>query len=218
MIGLCGTGAHAQKFVVSANAGYATFGLKSLKEQQRDMAKDMPVQGRVVQSFPGYLNYSVDFTWQRDSVYFGLMFGHTSTGGRIAYADYSGYSRIDHKLGMYYYGIHAARRIARSSKMGYFLGIQLLSYVHSLKIRNREVVLDETFSSSWKCSGGSISIGPFLEIRRQHKKFVFKGRAAYEVHIPGAFDVDTGPSDLMDGTTAAAGGARISLGAGYVLK
>ena len=216
VIGLCITGANAQKFVLHASAGYATFGLKSLKDQQHEMSTQMPVQGKIVQSFPGYLNYSADFIWQRDSVYFGLMFGHTSTGGRVAYADYSGYSHVDHKLGLTYYGIQAARRIGRGPKTGYFLGIQVLSYIHSLKIHTKEVVFDESWSSTQEYTGGSISLGPFFEVRRQHKKFIFKGRAAYELHIPGAFDA---PDDSpMADTQASATGARISLGVGYVLK
>src|SRR5688572_25709865 len=88
------TGASAQRYWqridVSVSAGYATFRMDDLKAVQEEDLSYMPVEGEITNSFPGYLNFGGEVVFYDSTYFVGVLLGHTSTGGRVHYADYSG--------------------------------------------------------------------------------------------------------------------------------
>jgi Skp family chaperone for outer membrane proteins len=48
----------AQEIAAGFNLGYATFNMEELKVIQRELSGQYPFDAKVVESFPGYLNFS----------------------------------------------------------------------------------------------------------------------------------------------------------------
>ena len=77
--------------------GYGSYGMKDLKDIQNDALRDFGIQSAAItESFPMYFNYAFTIltkpTLNRS---IKLEFGMSSTGSRIAAADYSGNFRYD---------------------------------------------------------------------------------------------------------------------------
>ena len=101
-----------QRVDFALNVGYATFKMTDLKQMQKEQLSYMPVDAKITNSFPGYLNYSIDAVFYDSTYFVGVLLGHTSTGGRINYTDYSGSITYDQLVTMNYNGLVAAKKIA----------------------------------------------------------------------------------------------------------
>ena len=115
-------GANAQ-FSVSYTAGYGSYkmgDMKKLLESAFQMEQGtMPAGLRIVDNFPAYVTQSVDFTYMRDRMEWGVTGTFMTTGGKIAYSDYSG--KYVEKLTLTGYRIGATYRYYLSEgKLGKF--------------------------------------------------------------------------------------------------
>lgn len=92
----CTQAGYAQlKTAIFVHGGYSTFQLNQLRDYNANILNALPVEGRLVSDFPGYFTYSGSIQCSFESVFAGLYAGHSSTGSRISYRDYSGYIRFD---------------------------------------------------------------------------------------------------------------------------
>jgi len=122
-----------QEIALGLNIGYATFNMQDIRNLQSQLCNSYPVDSKIVESFPGYLNMSGNVYFNNPNIYYGLYFGHTSTGGRISYSDYSGSLSSDQLITMNYVGPMIATKLSRNSKNNVYLGMQLLYYFNNLK-------------------------------------------------------------------------------------
>jgi hypothetical protein len=121
-----------QELVVGASIGYSTFSMGDLKELQNELLNQLPFDGKIVESFPGYLNYSINISLARPTLYYGIVLGRTSTGARISYSDYSGSYSLDQLAQMTYLGGTIAKKVNRNQKIDLYIGGQLLYYLNNL--------------------------------------------------------------------------------------
>lgn len=221
---ICTTGfVSAQRFGqhidLSINAGYATFNQHSLKDFQQEVLSEMPVQGKILSSFPGYLNYSIDAIFFDSTYFVGVMMGHTSTGARIQYTDYSGSITYDQVVKMNYFGLVAAKRILSTRYGNVFLGMDLLAYRNSVEFEYSEVVLDQLYKSSISLKSLNLALGTFIQIHKRFGNFLVKGSGGYEFHMAkDLYYEESGQTFLTSsGETLKvnADGLRFSLGIGY---
>src|SRR5690242_18842284 len=80
----------------SINAGVGQFKMSSMKDYQKYVQSIFPVETQITSSFPSYFIYDISAHWL---VYNSLVLGGSSslgsTGGRVYYSDYSGYTSSD---------------------------------------------------------------------------------------------------------------------------
>lgn len=90
---LVGLGANAQ-FNISYSAGYGSYKMSDLKQllesANNSILQSMPKGMRIVDNFPSYITHNLDFSYKFNRHEFGLKGSYLTTGGKIAYSDYSG--------------------------------------------------------------------------------------------------------------------------------
>ena len=211
-----------QRIDVSLNVGYATFKMTDLKQMQAEQLSYMPVDAKITNSFPGYLNYSIDAVFYDSTYFVGLLLGHTSTGGRINTTDYSGSITYDQLVSMTYNGLVAAKKIATTKIGNVFIGTNLLTYFNKAKFNYSEIVLGENATSSYTLESINVALGPFLQLHKRIRKIFLKASAGYEFHIP--MELTTGDPNGVYISPATgetfkvqADGLRLSIGVGYAL-
>jgi len=80
---------------VSYSVGYGNFKMNDMKELLGDMANEIKnqLQGlpiAIVDNFPGYITHSLDLSYRVKRHEIGFRGNYLSTGGKIAYSDYTG--------------------------------------------------------------------------------------------------------------------------------
>lgn len=82
------------QFSISYSAGYGTYQMGDLKALIRTaytmMAPTLPDGTRITDNFPGYITHTLDGTYLLKRHEIGLKASYLTTGGIIAYSDYSG--------------------------------------------------------------------------------------------------------------------------------
>lgn len=82
------------QFKIAYSAGYADYAMddmtKILNMSLGALGDQLPSGVKITDNFPGYLTHNIDATYQLKRHEFGLKATYMTTGGKIAYADYSG--------------------------------------------------------------------------------------------------------------------------------
>lgn len=90
---LISIGSKAQ-FTVSYSAGYGDYRMKDLKDGVDaafvKLKEQLPVNLKIIDNYPGYINHNVTLSYIRDNHEAGLTGTFLTTGAKIAYSDYSG--------------------------------------------------------------------------------------------------------------------------------
>jgi hypothetical protein len=210
-----------QRIDVALNVGYATFSMSDLKDLQNEQMSYLPLDGKITNSFPGYLNFSVEGVFYDSSYFVGTLIGHTSTGGRINYSDYSGSVTMDQLVKMNYNGLVGALRIASTKAGNIFVGMNLLTYFNRVEMKYSEVVLGESASTSFKLQSINVALGPFVQLHKRLGKLFIKGYAGYELHL--GMDLTYDGSDQKytnnsnENVKVNADGLRAGIGVGYAV-
>lgn len=86
--------------------GYGTYQMNQLKDLQKAIVTTLPVRGKATQSFPAYWNFQMKYLYKTsDKNRIGAFIDYASTGGRIAYSDYSGELKVDNVVSRYGLGV-----------------------------------------------------------------------------------------------------------------
>jgi hypothetical protein len=211
----------AQEVTGNINLGYSTFSLNSFKEFQHELANSYPVGTKVVDAFPGYLNYSAGVQILYSSFYFGILGGHTSTGGRISYADYSGYIKSDQLISANYLGSMIAKKIFERKKLCFYVGADVLNYFNKVVFKEVDQVGSKTNSSQLQFHSSNLAFGGFIELQRRSKKIIFKSNVGWELQLSGDLKFDGNSNQHLVNSSGQnvkinTGGLRTSIGIGYL--
>jgi hypothetical protein len=213
---------YGQKLVVGGNIGYATFGMGRLKEYQQELKDQYPIRLKDVESFPPYLNYSLNVVLSNSRFYYGLMGGHTSTAGRNSYADYSGSATVDLLVRMNYVGALIATNLTKKENTNIYAGVQSLMYFNKLEVRNTLVLGDDIQAGSQNLHSINLAAGAFFELQQKIHQFILKATVGGEVHLAGNVLYDGSKYDLTlqngDAVTLNASGLRAGIGIAYQFK
>lgn len=209
----------AQRVIAGLNVGYATFRMSDLKDFQVQIRGGYGVEMRQVETFPGYLNFSGNLLFGFNKFYVGVLAGHTSTGGRLHYSDYSGSMTSDQFVRMNYIGHVIGAKINRGTLYEVFLGGTLLYFKNRLLLEERLYVGDQESVLQLDYTSENIATGPFVEVRRNLGRFMARASAGAELHVPtplSSNDDQLGDSD--EGITVQPGGLRVNVGVAYKFK
>jgi hypothetical protein len=210
-----------QRMDVMGTVGYAQFEQSGLKEYQHEVLEGMPVPGKIIRSFPGYLNVGLQAIFFDSTYYVGLRVGHTSTAGRIQYTDYTGSITADQLVKMDYTGFVVAKRVATTKYGSVFLGADVIAYLNRVELIYSEIVYDEYARNKNRLSSINLALAAFVQVHKRVGRFFYTASAGYEAHLPG--DLSYSTLEYKFTTTAGdylqvnANGIRANVGMGYTL-
>lgn len=94
ILALAATVSANAQFKISYSAGYGDYAMgdmsKLLNMSLGSISDQLPAGVKITDNFPGYVTHNLDATYQLNRHEFGLKGTYMTTGGKIAYADYSG--------------------------------------------------------------------------------------------------------------------------------
>ncbi len=98
--------ANAQKFLLGAGGGYATFSMSDTKDYNHSIQQNLPFTPVLTDDFPGWLFFNAEALYSFPKVLAaGLKISTTSTGSRLHLADYSGEYTFDNQQKGWFPGV-----------------------------------------------------------------------------------------------------------------
>lgn len=171
------------QWIPSVSIGYGNFSMKGVRKLHDEYRSKFAVPVAWTEDYPAYYTYTFRVLRQKERVAFGLFAGSTSTGGRIYYADYSGYAGVDNTMLMRFAGGSFAL-VYDIKKFVVSPGVGISNYWNSMELYSYEKLTDQKASSTrteWEST--SFVIGPQVEVRRRFGRCVLMLNAGYEVSV-----------------------------------
>jgi hypothetical protein len=199
--------------------GYGTFQMQPLKELQRSMVANTGMNAKVTDSYGPYFQFGFNVVFAlSENTRLGSFFEHGSTGGRIAYSDYSGEFTLDtpvnyNALGTLIYHHQAFGE----SKLRHVLGAELQMMRTTLKLLANTKVYDMTDSSEDRFNSFGVGLKPFAGLQYPLLKLPITLSVGYLVdannpfHVPGEPDQQIVKNSNNETIDPGWGGLRINL-------
>lgn len=175
----------AQEIAAGINIGYATFNLGDLKEFQQELSAQYPFDAHIVESFPGYLNFSASILFVKPTYYYGVIVGHTSTAGRLSYSDYSGSFTSDQLVGINSIGTSFALNLTKKEKTNIFLGGQTSFNFNNLVFNETIIIGDTKDTNTVSFRSVNFALTPFIEVQQRVNNLVLRFNVGGEIQVPG---------------------------------
>lgn len=216
----------SQNISLSLNASYGTYNMKSMKgfqnELYNDVSSSIDVPFKITDDFPGFIGYELTAKLPQENFFYGLQLAFRSTGGRIAYADYSGKYKVDNDLVVFEavgtVGINLYKRdhlfLNILGHMGAAYTQHELSSIFQLTGFEAESDLYEFYSLNVVLAVGT-EAQYFL-----WENIFFRLNVRYDLHIPGELLLKENTEAFLQNSAGSPvkvnwSGARVGLGVGY---
>ena len=216
---LSATVAAQEKFYLEPRLGFGTFRMASMKELQQTVIRETGVNAKAVDTFGPYFQFGVGLVRDLDEeTRLGLFAEHGSTGGRVAYEDYSGEFMFDtpvsyHALGASLY----SHQPIKESGFSLVAGIEANIFFSELKIETHARLYEDDEASEDKFN--SIGFGLKPSVGLQYPLYSLPVRlsvgymasASKPFHVPGEPDYQLRRNNASDSLEPSWSGLRISL-------
>lgn len=154
---------------IRASVGVGSYLMRDMKGLQQTILKNTAFNAKITNRFPVYFNYSMKYLFASDTEgRLGIVAEFGSTGGRVAYADYSGSYREDQLVQYRRIGAVMEHYQPLRNGLAILLGLEG-SLLHSKLIHEGEVKLtrgDYYFQSYTFYSWGA-AIQPYLSFEKK---------------------------------------------------
>lgn len=180
-----------RSFKLSVAATYGTYAMNSMKDFQRGLYNDaifaIDVPYKITDNFQGYAGYQLNLGFTVNKFEYGIQLSKRTTGGRIAYADYSGYHNIDNYLKnlelVSTFGYQVENSEYFEVIIGAAVGLAFTNHeLSSVFQLNNELAQSE----SYDFSSINMIIGPSLKLRYYPINRLFiEALTQYDQHITG---------------------------------
>lgn len=161
---LAGTTAAQKKVYMEPRLGFGTFRMASLKELQQTVIRQTGVNAKATDTFSPYFQFGFGLVRDLDEqTRIGLFAEHGSTGGRVAYEDYSGEIRFDtpvnyHALGATLY----SHKPIEGSRFSFVAGTEVNVFFTRLKTEVYARIHDTSESSEDSFSSTGFGLKPYV--------------------------------------------------------
>ncbi|MDX5422839.1 MAG: hypothetical protein LPK14_11345 [Hymenobacteraceae bacterium] len=190
---LTGTVAAQEKMYLEPRLGFGTFRMSSMKELQQTVISNTSVNAKAVDQFGPYFQFGLGLVQDlSDNTRAGLLVERGSTGGRVAYEDYSGEITFDtpvsyNALGIFLY----THEPIAASKIELVTGIELNLFLSRLKTESYARIYDSKESSEDKFNSKGLGLKPYIGL--QYPVFTlpvsltagYMASASQAFHVPG---------------------------------
>lgn len=164
---LSGSAMAQANFYLEPRVGYGTFGMKHMKEFQGTLIQGTRVPAKQTDSFSPWFQYGLNMVgYLGEHSRAGLFVEHGSTGGRVAYEDYSGEIRFDsfvsyNALGLLYY----FTKPMGTGPLHFVGGIETSFLMSRLRLEGYSRIYDSTDSSEDKFNSFGLGLKPYLGLQ-----------------------------------------------------
>ncbi|GAB3811772.1 hypothetical protein [Pontibacter rugosus] len=184
------------KIYLEPRLGVGTFSMKSMKEFQEMVIEELEVNAKAVDNYGPYFQYGFNVAKslnEDDRV--GLFLERGSTGGRVAYKDYSGEVQVDTKLrytslGAFIYTLNPIKE----SEVKFIRGIEASLFFSKLKLESYSRIYSQSASSTEKFNSLGFGFKPFVGLQYPLFDMPTTLSLGYMLNASGAFHVP-GDSD-----------------------
>jgi hypothetical protein len=176
----------AQRWNVSGEVFYGTFKMKSMKEYQHGVRMSQaPYEFRTVDKFPAYAGYNLLAGYNiSPRMSLGVRLQYTSTGGRVAYGDYSGKVSYDQLLHGYSIGLNSTYRLTKPSIWQAYFSFTAGAMRTSLHNVHNYQVLNITSGHTSYLRSYNYFFNPAVMLRRKlSNHFMVYANLGYEFQI-----------------------------------
>jgi hypothetical protein len=146
---------NAQGIHIEFQSGFATFDMSALKKINNSLVKYIPLETRIVSSFPPYWYFQPSVILKSDKIGMGIFYNFQSTGSRISSADYSGEYRLDMKIHAHSPGIYVDCYLIPVYKFKLLAYSQIGFLYSNLRIDESIIIKDTTlmnYSYQFDCT------------------------------------------------------------------
>lgn len=216
---LAGTAVAQEKFYLEPRLGFGTFRMASLKELQQTIIRQTGVNAKAIDAFGPYFQFGFGLVQDLDeNTRAGLFAEHGSTGGRVAYEDYSGEFTFDTPVSYNALGVTLySHQPMEDSGFSFVAGLEANVFFSQLKTEAYTRIHDSSDSSEDKFTSVGLGVKPYVGLQRTVNALPFRLTAGYlasaskPFHVPGEPDhqlVRNGHNDRLEPGWS---GLRISL-------
>lgn len=181
---------------MSPRLGYGTFQMSLMKEFQQRIIYETQVNALATDSFSPYFQYglgiSTDLT---ELTRVGTFIERGSTGGRVAYEDYSGEIRVDNLVNYTAFGfLINTRKPLGNSGISVMGGIEVNGFLSRLRMLSYSRIYDTRDSSESDFNSFGFGVKPYIGLQRPFFNMPVELSAGYlagmngPFHLPGQQD------------------------------
>ncbi|MEQ9437989.1 MAG: hypothetical protein RIG62_03035 [Cyclobacteriaceae bacterium] len=166
-----------------ARVGYGSYDMSDLKLLHQDLMSIYNVPIKATSAFPAYYNWQIQFmNHSRDGLNgLGFVWGHVSTGGRLAYSDYSGELRSDQLVRAENIGGMYERIIPVTENWSVVPAVQLLLTFTSMKSEELNRVYDYSSINSIQFDAIGGGITPEVGVRYRLGSLLVNAHIGYHL-------------------------------------
>ncbi|WP_299762572.1 hypothetical protein [uncultured Pontibacter sp.] len=186
-----GTAAAQSKIYLEPRLGFGTFRMSSLKELQQTVISNSGVSSKAVDTYNPYIQFGLGVVKEMDeNTAIGLLLERGSTGGRVAYEDYSGELLFDTPVHYNAIGamIYTHNAIA-TSNLEFVAGVELNVFLSQLKTETYARLYDATETDEDKFNSKGIGLKPYMGLQYPAFNLPLKLTVGYMASASQAFHV-----------------------------
>ncbi|EJF08907.1 hypothetical protein [Pontibacter sp. BAB1700] len=173
--------------------GFGTFRMQSMKELQRVMIANTDLNAKATDTFGSYAQFGLNVVSDLgENTRIGGFIEHGSTGGRVAYSDYSGEFLLDTPLNYNAFGgLFYHHQPIKESTLRYVVGAELHMLMTNMKLQAYTKINNTTESSEDKFNSYGLGLKPFVGLQYPFLDFPttlslgYLLDTNYPFHVPG---------------------------------
>ncbi|WP_299708400.1 hypothetical protein [uncultured Pontibacter sp.] len=224
---LSASAAMAQSTVyLEPRLGFGTFSMQSMKELQQTVIANTDINVKATDTFGSYFQFGFNVVSDLgDQSRIGFFMEHGSTGGRVAYADYSGEFRMDTPVNYNTFGgLFYHHQAIKETKFSYIAGAELHMLMSTLKLQSYTRIEDEVESSEDKFNSYGLGLKPFVGLQYPLMNMPTTLSLGYFIdtnypfHVPGELDQQLVKNSNNETIQPSWSGLRINLSVGIPIS
>jgi hypothetical protein len=224
---LCGcmSSAHGQlKPAIFFNAGYSSYDAKQMKAQVVKAHNTFP-QTKIVANFPAYFAYTggISVYTDREDLMFTAFAGHSSTGSRISYGDYSGHVYEDFLVKTNMFGGSIAAAMIERHGYALWIGLRYTLNLNSLKVITELQSPSDYSHDEYSFVNKTNGLEPYVAFSKKLNRFAVRIEAGYSFqsharwHLPDNKRVVLADADTQEDIKYNGSGFRLSAGVSFFI-
>ncbi|MBF8965079.1 hypothetical protein I0P70_17660 [Pontibacter sp. FD36] len=208
-------------FSVMPRIGYGTFSMQGLKTVQEGFKYQNDLGLEVVEEFPAYYQFGLQFRYNISERYAGGIVLETgSTGGRVAYADYSGSIRAD-QLVSYKSAGTFSEYLIREGKLNWYACIEVTAVRSALTLETTSQIKQHHGHDKDELVAIGVGIKPYVSLKYPVKRFVPEISMGYLFYYGKPFHLREDERMILSANNKEIGpdwgGLRVTAGIGVLL-
>lgn len=209
------------KFSVAPRIGYGSFNMSGMRSLQRAIIENSNLNAKVTTDYPAYYQVGVVLGYKvTDVLSTGIVLDAGSTGGRIAYADYSGSYRVD-QLVKYKAAGAFIEHAFHVSKPVFFGGLEATAMKSTLTVETAYRIHSAGAEGTEELVALGVGVKPYAGVTYQIKRLLPRLDVGYLVNFNQPFHLPDDKDAVLTVNNKETGpnwsGFRVNLSLGLML-